>query len=328
MRRQLASSEIIQLGREHEVRRFWTQARAVATALFGPRASRATISWIEVPEGDHQLHVPQCIVTEARGDLLPYDFTRHWWAPFALTPAQIARLGEAHRADIVHGLGSAFDPPIRDALRSFIEEQLEIETLHRWDNDEAAALTWTLDFDATPILHFMEVITASGPRNPQALIRLGREHEARVRWQGVREYVQTLYGPQAVMAKIIFYSRYNDFTYDRDLALEVSDGAGQRIYYDLRQPWWQRFHFTDSQIAGYAERHQNLKEPRYLEYDAANDELIDRTSTLLIEDLAMRLLGAEFIATRRAWDNDEATYDLRQPPPVGQAEIWAEMTVM
>ncbi|HEV2456985.1 MAG TPA: hypothetical protein VGS80_01370, partial [Ktedonobacterales bacterium] len=213
-----------------------------------------------------------------------------------------------------------------DELRAFAEESLGVETLHIWTNrTENTTLTWMFEFTAPPPLpHGTIADDAGATLSTEDIIQAGLEREMLQRWQGTRQYVHALYGERATTVQVTMYSRYNDFTYDRDVELDVRDTGGLRMFYDLRLPWWERFAFTKQEIASYAEEHIPTAEvdDKYREYDAAYDDDVNTRAGGEIERLAALLLGADFIATRKAWDPDAASYDLTQPPLLRYPRLW------
>jgi hypothetical protein len=73
------------------------------------------------------------------------------------------------------------------------------------------------------------------------IIQLGQELERYRRWEQVREYVLTLYGPAAYEVTISVYSRYNDENYDQEANIIVTNQAGEPISFDFSLPWWSAF---------------------------------------------------------------------------------------
>ena len=101
----------------------------------------------------------------------------------------------------------------------------------------------------------------------------------------------------------------------------VFDATGIRLFYNLRLPWWERFTFSEADIAHYDAEH----DPEQLvdtEFDAAAvyDELVQGE----IQWLATLLLGAEFFDTWRPWDTDTVSYDLIRAPTLRFPELWTE----
>lgn len=328
MQRELSAEEIIRAGRAHETCGVWERACDFTRALYGPAAARVTYSQTTFPAGDHRLRTIQALAFDAAGSQLAYDFTAPWWARRDVPEDMLARTLELTQDDLSRGMGAGFPDTIREELRAFAEECLGVETLHTWidrDEDESETLTWMFDLTAPPSVPCSGIVDGDGVSLVQTdIIQAGREREALVRWQGVREYVQTLYGDRAVKTDVTMFSRYNDNTYDRDIRLEVFDAAGTLLFYDLRLPWWERFAFSEQEIASYVEGHDPAASVVDLEYDIAGDAEVDARAGREIEWLATVLLGADFIATRNWWDTDAVSYDLTQPPPLRYSHVWAE----
>jgi hypothetical protein len=323
MQRALTSQEIISAGEAGETRAAWERARTFTAALFGPSAARVTYSQTTVPQDDHHLRTVQLLAFDASGRLLSYDYTAPWWVEQTRPGVVLASGQNPTPVDLVSELGHGLPEDLQGELRAFAEEYLGVETLHTWrGRDESETLTWMFDLTKTPAVPYATITDQTGVTlASQDIVAAGRERTALARWQGAREYVHTLYGERAVRADVIAFSRYNDNTYDRDIRLDVFDATGTRLFYDLRLPWWERFTFSDADIAQYSAEH-DPEQPVDTEYDAAavNDELTQGE----IEWLATLLLGAAFFATRRPWDTDMVTYDLTQAPILRFPVLWTE----
>ncbi len=329
MRHELTGQEIIRAGRSYETRDVWERAREFARALYGPAATTVTYSQTQFSEEDHRLSTLQLLAFDASGQLLPYDFASPWWAGQQQLPADATtRAAELAREDLARGLGAGFPDATRDALRQFAEELLGVETLHSWltwfARNESETLTWMFDLTTPPPVAYASMTDETGAALAVSeIIAAGAEREALARWSGVREYVHALYGERAVRADVSAFSRYNDSTYDRDIKLDVFGAAGTRLFYDLRLPWWQRFAFSEQEIATYAREH-DPDEPTSAEYDSAYGYEVDTRAGGEIERLATVLLGADFIETRSQWDTDTSSYDLTRAPELRFPRLWTE----
>jgi hypothetical protein len=325
MRHELSSQEIIHAGQAHATRDAWERAREFTWALYDPSAARVTYSQTTVQEGDHRLRTMQLLAFDGAGSLLPYDFSAPWWGRRDLPEYMLASAWELTQDDLSRGLGGGFPDGIREELRAFAEECLGVETLHTWRaRIEGEMPTWMFDLTAPPALPYAAIVDDAGASlTGGEVVAAGREREALVRWTGTRDYVHALYGEHAVRTDVTAFSRYNDFTYDRDIRLDVFDAAGARLFYDLRLPWWERFAFTEQEIAAYAEEHDAAEAPD-TEYDMARGYEVDVRARDEIERLATLLLGVDFIATRSPWDSDTTSYDLTRPPELRFPRLWVE----
>jgi hypothetical protein len=321
MRRALTSQEIISAGEAAETGAAWERARMFTVALYGPSAARVTYSQTTIPQDDHHLRTVQLLALDASGHLMSYDFTASWWAGRKELDAVVAS-GRDLILDPARELGYGFPEDLRDELRALAEEQLGVETLHTWrGRDESETLTWMFDLTKTPSVPYATITDQAGlPLAAQDIVAAGQERTALARWQGAREYVYTLYGERAVRADVIAFSRYNDNTYDRDIRLDVFDATGTRLFYDLRLPWWERFAFSEADIARYDA--ENDPETTQTEYDPASVD--DELAQGEIEWLATLLLGAEFFDTPRPWDTDIVSYDLTHAPVLRFPVLWTE----
>ncbi len=326
MPRQLTPTDIIHIGYQYEVHAYWGQVRVVAMALFGARVAGVTIAQVDVPVEGHVLRGVQIVATDAAGLVLHYDFTTPWWVPH-LPTRQRARYATAHLADLAASVGSAFPPNLREALQALCEERLGMEFLQQWEDH--VPRTWMFDCRTPPPVATQPITTAAGEAlAADALIAVGREHAAYQRWAQMYDYVRTLYDPRATTAKVIFFSRYNDSTYDSDVRLEVRDAEGQRLYYDLHLPWWRRYGFSDAFIAAYDEAHQQEPETwfGYEENDAAELDYYEDVDTTTpqrdVRRLAELWLNANFIETPTRLDEDAADYDLSNAPPLTYPPLW------
>lgn len=324
MRRELSPDEIIRAGRASETHHKWEPACAFARALYGPTAARMTYSQTTFPEQDHQLRTILALVFDAAGEMIPYDFTTSWWAAHSLPDDTQASAWELTRSDLTRGLGSSLPGHLRGDLRAFAEDSLGIETLHTWlGDDESETLTWTFDLLTPPPCPYINLFDNVGaPLSPSDLIVAGVERERHVHWERAATYVHALYGGRAARVDVIAFSRYNDNTYDHDIRLDVFDVNDQRLFYDLRLPWWERFALTEQDIAQYAKEHDPLA-PVDDDYEAAYGSATANAESD-IQRLAMELLGAEFGQTNDPWASDRATYDLTQPPALRFSHVWID----
>lgn len=323
MRRALTSQEIISAGESGETRVAWERARAFTAALYGPSAARVTYSQTTVPEDDHHLRTVQLLAFDASGHLMSYDYTAPWWVEHMGLGVVLVSGQDPTSVDLAKELGHGLPEELRDELRASAEERLGVETLHTWrGRDESEMLTWMFDLTKTPAVPYATITDQAGVTlASQDIVAAGRERTALARWQGAREYVHTLYGERAVRADVIAFSRYNDNTYDRDIRLDVFDTTGTRLFYDLRLPWWERFAFSEADIAKYIAEH-DPEQPVDTEYDVASVD--DELAQGEIQWLATLLLGAEFFDTRRPWDTDTVSYDLTQAPVLRFPVLWTE----
>lgn len=324
-RRELSAQEIIQAGRAQATRGAWERARDFTWALYSPAAAHVTYSQTMFPRDDHRLRTIQVLAFDAAGHLVPYDFAAAWWAGRDLPDEVLASAWECTQDDLARGLGDSLPDALRDELRAFAEECLGVETLHTWLGwNESETLTWMFDLSAPPLQPCAAIADDAGVSLTDAeIVAAGLERERLSHWTGAREYVHTLYGGRAVKAEVTAFSRYNDTAYDRDIRLDVFDAGGQRLFFDLRLPWWARFGFSEQEIARYAKEHDPAQAVPDPEYDLAYGTDANNRADGAIQRLATLLLGADFIETRGAWDSDTASYDLTQPPPLRYPRLWA-----
>jgi hypothetical protein len=326
MQRALTSQEIISAGEARETRAAWERARTFTAALYGSSAARVTYSQTTLPKDDHHLRTVQLLAFDASGRPLAYDYTAPWWVEHAGPGVVLASGQDPTPVYLARELGHGLPEALQSELRAFAEEYLGVETLHTWRArfEESVMLTWMFDLTKTPVLPYAAITDQAGATLAgEDIVAAGQERTALARWQGARDYVYTLYGERAVRANVIAFSRYNDNTYDRDIRLDVFDATGTRLFYDLHLPWWERFSFSEADIANYIAEH-DPKQSADAEYDAAavydEDDLVQGE----IEWLATLLLGAEFFDTRHPWDTDTLSYDLTRPPALRFPELWAE----
>jgi hypothetical protein len=325
MRRALTAEEVIRAGQAYETRAAWERARTFTSALYGSVAARVTYSQSTFPEDDHHLRTVQLLVFDTSGRLMSYDYAAPWWIGRKELDVVLASGQDLTRVDLTEGLGYGFPEDLRDELRAFAEVQLDIETLHTWrGRDESETLTWMFDLAKTPAVPYATITDQAGVTlTSQDIVESGHERATLARWKGAHDYVHTLYGERAVRADVIAFSRYNDNTYDRDIRLDVFDATGTRLFYDLRLPWWERYAFSEADIAHYIAEH-DPEEPADPEYDSAYGSVMDEQTGGEIERLATLLLGAEFIATRQPRDTDTLSYDLTHAPALRFPELWTE----
>lgn len=324
MRRELIPDEIIRAGRAAEAHHKWEHVRVFARSLYGSMAARMTYSQTTFPEQDHRLRTMLALVFDADGGLIPYDFTTPWWAAHALPDDAQANTWDLTRGDLTRGLGGSFPDHLRDDLRAFAEDSLGIETLHTWlRDDESETLTWTFDLQIPPPPPYTHLFDDAGALLSQSdVIAAGRERERRMHWTGAATYVHALYGERAVRVEVFAFSRYNDNTYDHSIRLDVLDANGQRLFYDLRLPWWERFALTEQDIVLYADEHNPLDavdEDYEPAYGSVTENVVGD-----IERFAMESLGAEFGETNDPWAPDSVAYDLTQPPPLLFPHVWID----
>lgn len=325
MRHELTAPEIIRAGRAYETRKAWERARDFAVALYGASVTSVTYSQTAFPEEDHRLRTIQLLAFDTAGRLMTYNFAASWWAGRDLPTDVLANAVKVMQDDLARGLGSGFPDAIRDELRDFAEEHLGVETLHTWLGwNESETLTWIFDLTSSPSILHARITDQTGTiLASQDIIVAGVERDALARWSGARQYVHTLYGKRAVRADVIAFSRYNDNTFDRDIRLNVFDANGTRLFYDLRQPWWEQFGLSTEEIVQY-EKGQDPNQAEDTEYDSANSFDSGDQVYAEIERMATLLLGAEFIATRNSWDTDTSSYDLSRAPELRFPLLWAE----
>ena len=323
MQRALTAQEIISAGEAGETRAAWERARTFTAALYGSSAARVTYSQTTLPQDDHHLRTVQLLAFDASGRLLSYDYTAPWWVEHTGPGVVLATGRDLTAADPARGLGDGFPEDLQGELRAFAEEVLGVETLHTWrGTDESETLTWMFDLTKPPAVPYATITDQAGVTlASHDIVAAGRERTALARWQGALDYVYTLYGERAVRADVIAFSRYNDNTYDRDIRLDVFGATSIRLFYDLRLPWWERFTFSEADIAHYDAEH-DPNESVGTEYDAAS--LDDELAQGEIEWLATLLLGAEFFDTRLPWDTDIVSYDLTHAPALRFSELWTD----
>lgn len=156
--RQLTRDEIILLGQELDDLRHWEGARDYVSALYGLEPSpnghhhhhsdhphQITISCVsEFQGGTGFREAVSIIVTDARKNVLSYDFSRYWWSQFNLSQETIAQFlrdtsGKLEHADI---LG---DERIIPALEDLCSQKLGINFAEQSRRHDPVTHTYYID---------------------------------------------------------------------------------------------------------------------------------------------------------------------------------------
>jgi hypothetical protein len=144
------------------------------------------------------------------------------------------------------------------------------------------------------------------------IIQLGQELENFQRWERVRDYVETLYPPQAHSITVSVTSLYNDSSYDENVHVLVADAAGDLLPFDFTRPWWKQYILTEQEQAEIAEDKsgaiENISEPMS---DA-------------IRDLCTDLLGIEFVEFWQPHDPVTYEYVVATPPTISYLSVFTE----
>ncbi len=323
----LSNEAIIRAGHARDTRRMWERIGACTRALYGPKVRQVTIARKHFPIGDHHIWLPQMLAFDDTGKWLQYayDFTTPWWREHGADDTFAVRYSAIRSIEETQGLGAAFPDEIRSAIRTYVEQATQVEILHQWGvAGETSQLVWMFDLAAPPSLVY-DPIEADGKQlDEDAVSALGMALRVIQRWEGVREFVHTLYGPQAVSATLTNFSEYNDSTYDSCLPVDVYDATGNALIYDFHQPWWQPYAVTEAQSMAYAATIAHERNPY-------PDEPFMRVSFQRwyppaesqhrIHRMEISLLEMDSIATTTEWDPVEETFDLRQPPSRPYGEV-------
>ncbi len=325
---QLLSNEaIIRAGHARDTRRMWERIGACARALYGPMVHHVTITRMQYPIADHHIWLPQMLAFDDAGTWLQYtyDFTTPWWQAHGADDTFAMRYGNIRHAEDHAGLGAAFPDEIRDALRAYVEQETHVEILHQWGAaGEAAQSVWMFDLTTPPSLIY-DPIDADGKRlDEETVSALGVALRVIQRWEGVREFINTLYGPQATSATITSFSEYNDSTYDRRLQVDVYDATGNALIYDFHQPWWLPYAVTEEQSLAYAATiaHDQNPYPDDADMKTAFQRWdLPAEPQHKIYRMEISLLEMDCIATTTEWDPVVETFDLRQPPSRPYGEV-------
>jgi hypothetical protein len=150
------------------------------------------------------------------------------------------------------------------------------------------------------------------------VMKLGQEIENYQRWEAVRDYVFTLYSPQAHHVTYSVISAYNDSSYDEELAVSVTDQDGVELSYDFTLPWWRQFAIDEEQIAEFKENEEHT------EHDAVSQAWWDFGDTVkdALHDFTTEKLGIEFL---ERWENfDPISFDfvLGDPPVISYPQVF------
>lgn len=147
----------------------------------------------------------------------------------------------------------------------------------------------------------------------EELIRLGQELENYRRWEQVRDFVLTLYGPQAHEVTISVISAYNDSSYDEQANIIVTDAEGNRLSYDFSQPWWSAFDVTPRKIEDFL---QDDNGDLWTAFHLAPG-VEEALNTFCTEKL-----GIEFLEHWEPQDPITYTYTVGTPPSISYTEVY------
>jgi hypothetical protein len=154
-----------------------------------------------------------------------------------------------------------------------------------------------------------ETTTSYRQLSAEEIILLGQQWENYQRWERVREYVATLYPPEAHQITISVTSEYNDNTYDDDAHIIVIDRAGELLSFDFSLPWWRQFALSEGEIA-------------YMREDKSGAIAnVTGDAEGAIKILVTDLLGVELLETFDAHDPITYTYEVDTPPAISFAEV-------
>jgi hypothetical protein len=154
-----------------------------------------------------------------------------------------------------------------------------------------------------------ETTTTYRRLSAEEIILLGQQWENYQRWERVREYVATLYPPEAHEITISVTSEYNDSSYDDRAHILVADREGGLLSYDFSRPWWGQFDTTDEERA------------EMLEDKSGDIRNAPETASEAIERLVADLLGVELLETWQPRDPITYTYVVDTPPTISFAEV-------
>jgi hypothetical protein len=154
-----------------------------------------------------------------------------------------------------------------------------------------------------------ETTTSYRQLSAEEIILLGQKWENYQRWERVREYVTTLYPPEAHEITISVTSEYNDNTYDDNAHILVADHAGELLSFDFSLPWWRQFGLSEG-------------EETYMREDkSAAVNNVTGAAEEAIKTLVTDLLGVEFLETWQPRDPITYTYIVDAPPRISFAEV-------
>jgi hypothetical protein len=161
--RELTPDEIIRLGQELEDYRRWEGARGYVATLYGTGAHQITISVMSEYNDSSYDEDVSIVVTDAEGNPLTYDFTRPWWAPFALADDEIASF-RRDAADANGNIGAIYSlggsqnyrgGAAYRAVKALCTEKLGVDFLEHWQPHDP--LTYTYVVDTPPAISFARV---------------------------------------------------------------------------------------------------------------------------------------------------------------------------
>jgi hypothetical protein len=151
---------------------------------------------------------------------------------------------------------------------------------------------------------------------PDEIIRLGHELEEYRRWEQVRDFVLTLYGPDAYQVEISVLPVYNDETYDEEANIIVTDQQGNQLTYDFSLPWWSSFEIAPEQ------REEFLK---YDEGDVSSASMLGTDVSEALEAFCTEKLGIEFLEdVGGSLEPITSTYLIETPPAISHSNVYVE----
>jgi hypothetical protein len=157
-----------------------------------------------------------------------------------------------------------------------------------------------------------ETMTRYRRLSVEEIILLGQQWENYQRWERVREYVMTLYPPDAHEITISVTSEYTDSSYDDRAHVLVANREGGLLSYDLSRPWWGQFDISDTERA------------EMLEDNSSDIRNAPAMAAEAIERLVADLLGVELVELIETWQpRDPITYAyvVDTPPAISFAEV-------
>ena len=157
------------------------------------------------------------------------------------------------------------------------------------------------------------------------IIQLGQEVENYCRWQGVREYLDALYGPRAHQVTISTMSEYNDSSYDERVSILVTDrDKGDLVPPDFTLPWWSRFTLAPERVQEYLEDKSGAVDAFYgidsIDGDGGSHD--GGAAYAAVKALVTEKLGLEFLEHWQPHDPVTYTFIVDTPPAISHPRVY------
>lgn len=165
--------------------------------------------------------------------------------------------------------------------------------------------------------------------SPDEIIQLAREYENVRRWEGVRDFVFTLFGAQAAYATLTIVSVYNDSSCDDEIEITVLDKNGQPLGYDWNSPWWHQFPLTYEEFINAYQQEPQSEEYQHdfwVSKELTFSQDLQQEITNALQTLLVQTVGIELVANGRDHDPIAFTFQLDTPPPVRFPLVYAVLS--